>query len=99
MTDREALLRAIIETPDDDAPRLVYADWLDEHGQPDQAEFIRLQCERNRHPQSDDHWKELGARCAQLLSANGHRWMRGVPGPPAIQWLGEHYRGFLYHAG
>jgi uncharacterized protein (TIGR02996 family) len=42
VTDRDALLRAICETPGDDAPRLVYADWLDEHGDPRQAEFIRL---------------------------------------------------------
>jgi uncharacterized protein (TIGR02996 family) len=32
MSDREALLRAILEAPDDDAPRLVYADWLQESG-------------------------------------------------------------------
>jgi uncharacterized protein (TIGR02996 family) len=28
MTENEAFLQAIIEDPDDDAPRLVYADWL-----------------------------------------------------------------------
>ena len=43
MTDRDALLRAICANPEDDAPRLIYADWLDEHGDPLQAEFIRLQ--------------------------------------------------------
>jgi uncharacterized protein (TIGR02996 family) len=48
MTDRDALLRAICENPDDDAPRLVYADWLDEHGDPRQAEFIRVQIELAR---------------------------------------------------
>ena len=26
------LLRAIADDPDDDGPRLVYADWLEEHG-------------------------------------------------------------------
>jgi uncharacterized protein (TIGR02996 family) len=31
-TDREAFIRAICEQPDDDTPRLVYADWLDENG-------------------------------------------------------------------
>ena len=31
MTDHEALLASILTAPDDDAPRLVYADWLDEH--------------------------------------------------------------------
>ena len=32
-----ALLRAVLEAPDDDAPRLVYADWLDEQGDPARA--------------------------------------------------------------
>jgi uncharacterized protein (TIGR02996 family) len=31
MTEREALLAAVIASPDDDLPRLAYADWLDEH--------------------------------------------------------------------
>ena len=43
MTDTAAFLRAVCERPADDAPRLVYADWLDEHGAADHAEFIRLQ--------------------------------------------------------
>jgi uncharacterized protein (TIGR02996 family) len=50
MTDRDALLRAICDAPDDDAPRLIYADWLDEHGDPLQAEFIRVQIELARNP-------------------------------------------------
>ncbi len=37
-------LRAVIDRPDDDAPRLAYADYLDECGQAERAEFIRLQC-------------------------------------------------------
>lgn len=42
MTDTEAaLLRAVCEAPDDDLPRLVYADWLDENGQGERAEWIR----------------------------------------------------------
>ncbi len=32
MSDGEALLKAILEQPDDDTPRLVYADWLQENG-------------------------------------------------------------------
>ena len=38
-----AFLRTILADPDDDAPRLIYADWLDENGDSDRAEFIRLQ--------------------------------------------------------
>lgn len=40
-----AFLRAILDRPDDDAPRLVYADWLDDRGDADRAELIRVQCE------------------------------------------------------
>jgi uncharacterized protein (TIGR02996 family) len=44
----KALLAAIWAAPHDDLPRLVYADWLDESGDPAKAaraEFIRVQCE------------------------------------------------------
>jgi uncharacterized protein (TIGR02996 family) len=44
MTDGYALLRAIEAHPDDDTPRLVYADWLDEHGQPERADYLRAEC-------------------------------------------------------
>ena len=36
------LLAAIIEDPDDDAPRLVYADWLQAQGDP-RGELMQLQ--------------------------------------------------------
>jgi len=45
MTEREALLRAVCENPDEDTPRLVFADWLQENGDEERAEFIRLQIE------------------------------------------------------
>ena len=41
----EGLLEGILAAPDDDAPRLMYADWLTEHGDP-RGEFIALQCAR-----------------------------------------------------
>jgi serine/threonine kinase PknH len=44
MGDESAFLRAIADAPDDHAPRLVYADWLDENGQPERAEYVRLVC-------------------------------------------------------
>lgn len=45
-TDPEglALLRAILMHPAEDTPRLVYADWLQEHGDQPRAEFVRVQC-------------------------------------------------------
>jgi uncharacterized protein (TIGR02996 family) len=50
VTDREALYRAVIATSADDAPRLILADWLDEHGEADLAAFIRVQCDLARLP-------------------------------------------------
>jgi uncharacterized protein (TIGR02996 family) len=52
--DERALIQAIIAAPDDDLARLVYADWLDEHGQPERAHLIRVQCELARLRLADD---------------------------------------------
>jgi uncharacterized protein (TIGR02996 family) len=44
---RRGFLRDIRANPDDDAPRLIFADWLDDvGGDPDHATLIRVQCER-----------------------------------------------------
>jgi uncharacterized protein (TIGR02996 family) len=47
-TDLNLLLRAVIQNPDEDTPRLMYADRLEELGEYKKAEFIRLQCEMER---------------------------------------------------
>lgn len=39
--EEQGLLNAIIESPDDDSPRLVYCDWLLEHEEYERAEYIR----------------------------------------------------------
>jgi uncharacterized protein (TIGR02996 family) len=44
MNREAAFLEAIRAAPHDDGLRLVYADWLEEHGQSDKAEFLRLDC-------------------------------------------------------
>ena len=52
MSEGDALMRAILDQPDDDTPRLVYADWLDEQGNAEQkarAEFIRSQVQNGDH--------------------------------------------------
>jgi uncharacterized protein (TIGR02996 family) len=48
MSDEEAILGAIAAHPEEDTPRLAYADWLDEHDQPIRADFIRVQVEVSR---------------------------------------------------
>ncbi len=39
--DERAFLAGIAAHPDADLPRLVFADWLDENGQSERAEYIR----------------------------------------------------------
>lgn len=48
MTDEAAFLATILANPQDDGPRKVYADWLEERGQCERAEFIRCQVELAR---------------------------------------------------
>jgi uncharacterized protein (TIGR02996 family) len=75
--DWESLLRTIVAEPDDDLPRLVAADWLDEHaldfGQESQswerrAELIRVQCELARLDPNQPRHGELKAIETWLLS-------------------------------
>jgi uncharacterized protein (TIGR02996 family) len=68
MSNGDALLAAIIAAPDDDTPRLVYADWLDENGQPERAEFIRLQIENTGKPMAERQ------REAELLRRSRKLW-------------------------
>jgi uncharacterized protein (TIGR02996 family) len=69
-------LDAIRERPDDDAPRLVYADWLEENGDPDHARFIRLTVGR-----AGRRWSpEASALLEQLLP----RWL-GVFDLPIVR--------------
>jgi uncharacterized protein (TIGR02996 family) len=92
MTDADALFRSILAYPDDDAPRLIYADWLDEHGDPDRAAFIRAQVELARmrldHPKRD----ALVQIERTLLGKHAAAWSAWVP-----SWVRERkfHRGFL----
>ena len=47
-SDREAFIAGIAADPENDLRRLVFADWLEENGEPERAEFVRLQIE-GRH--------------------------------------------------
>jgi uncharacterized protein (TIGR02996 family) len=86
-----AFLRAIREAPDDDAPRLVYADWLTDHGDESgraRADLIRVQCELARLDADDPRRGGLAAREAALLDAHAD-W----PDLDFAAWLGHRKRG------
>ena len=90
MTEGDALYRAILAAPDDDAPRLVWADWLDENGDPDRAEFVRLQCLWAALDPGDPNRFEIGERSEKLLLQSRSRWLvgLGIYGQPGGFWRG-----------
>lgn len=84
MTDGNALLAAILANPDEDTPRLVYADWLQENGQDERAEFIRVQCERARtvsdcgaHLARNGNWlcRSMGCGYCPLMRREFDLWL------------------------
>ncbi len=79
----------IIEHPADDTPRLIYADYLEENGQEERGEFIRVQIELAHigglHPPADDEdraiirrAKALRRRERELLSEHYIGWIKQV---------------------
>src|SRR2546430_569314 len=77
MSDRLAFLRAIRANPDDDTARLAFADWLDEHDEPDRAEFVRVQIELEpvRFRIDNPRAVELHAREDALMRQHGGDWL------------------------
>jgi uncharacterized protein (TIGR02996 family) len=69
MTETD-FLRSIHETPDDDDLRLVFADWLEDNGDP-RGELMRVQVEFARRPGD----RELQARNRALLAEHAEGWL------------------------
>jgi uncharacterized protein (TIGR02996 family) len=102
MTHEEAFLAAILEAPDDDTPRLIYADWLLDQaavGAPTLAargELIHVQCALaklapcSRPP-------ELQARERELLGAHHREWGSFFQRIGCHCW--EYRRGFVEGVG
>lgn len=72
------LLEAITAAPDDDdGPRLVYADWLQERAAP-RGELIQVQCALARLDRGDARWSPLRRREAELLRAHQTTWLAAL---------------------
>src|SRR5438128_568751 len=86
------VLEAILAHPDDDGPRLIYAGWLEENGDPARAEFIRVQIELARTPPEHPERQRLQFREHDLLLAHKQRWLDDLP-KWAVSW--EWRRGLI----
>ncbi len=97
MTDEDALLRAAAAAPDDDTPRLIFADWLDDHGESERAAFVRTQLDLARA----NPWDPLAVLCRHRRPdwLSGEPWRSTLPQlPPGLTWHPERAfrRGFGY---
>ncbi|MCI0702655.1 MAG: TIGR02996 domain-containing protein, partial [Planctomycetia bacterium] len=90
MTDREALYRAVLDSPDDDTLRLVYADALEEAGDPEQAIVIRSHVELSRLPEYDPRW--VRARHHEREKLPNPAWTHELELPDGISWTSEPFR-------
>jgi uncharacterized protein (TIGR02996 family) len=87
----DGFLEAIWREPEEDSPRLIYADWLEEQGDV-RGEFIRLQCELAALPADAAGRPALEARERQLLARHAAEWL-GPLGDLLESW--RFRRGFL----
>ncbi len=96
MNPETGLLRTIAREPEDDAPRLVYADWLEEHGQTERADFIRAQIELATLTEDSPRRRELAFRARELLDRHEDEWVAPLR-PWAHDW--RFSRGFVEKLG
>ncbi len=96
MNDKQArgFLEDIVAHPDDNTPRLVFADWLEEQGDSARAEFIRVQIERVSLPEWDARQVRLRLREQELIDQYGQQWKAELPTIKGIRWE-EFHRGFV----
>jgi uncharacterized protein (TIGR02996 family) len=78
VSDAEApLLRAVRAAPDDDAPRLIYADWLEEHGDV-RGEYLRLACALASLAEGDPRFEGFVTRFRELRFLIDPKWRAAV---------------------
>jgi uncharacterized protein (TIGR02996 family) len=95
MSVHEGLLATVTDQPDEDGPRLVYADFLEDQGDEAstaRAEFIRLQIELARLSRSDPKGPPLRAREKELADRWAWEWAVPLHGH-VYEWVFR--RGFI----
>lgn len=78
MHDERAFRREIANNPDSPAARLVYADWLEEQGECDRAEFLRLDAELADMSPTEAAFLKLNARFHELHSRLDAKWLASL---------------------
>src|SRR4051794_8480643 len=79
-TDEQPFLDAVFDRYADDRPRLIYADFLDDSGEPERAELIRVQLALSKLSEDDPRRPDLSDRQAELLTQNRAEWTAHLAG-------------------
>jgi uncharacterized protein (TIGR02996 family) len=74
VSQEQAFLDSIFETPEDAAPRLIYADWLEERGD-ERGELLRIRSELPNLRPRDQRRKMLTQRERELTSRCDEDWL------------------------
>lgn len=106
--EEQALYRDVIENPEEDTPRLLYADWLEDHaslspGNEARAAFIRLAIKEFRehgtapYPEisTDSDWGSADSRIKDLLTGHGYEYCPTVDDPVSSLTSFGWRRGFI----
>ena len=96
VSERAAFISAILDNLADDTPRLVFADWLQERGEDERAEFVRCQIAAAKLPEPERAHSKPGVRALALEAVYAPAW-RAAVGLYAHQ--GRYERGFLTGIG
>jgi uncharacterized protein (TIGR02996 family) len=90
-----SLLRAVLDAPEEDAPRFACAAWLEAHGDRARAELIRVQLALAGMVPDDPDGAALRARQGALLRAHLDAWHEALPElSEALAWE-DPRRGFV----
>jgi uncharacterized protein (TIGR02996 family) len=98
VNEREQLLAAICAHPEEDTPRLVFADWLDEHGEHDRAAFIREQIALGAIPRDTPAGYARHEESRRKWLAHIYRWRAELPAIEGMTWGAVFERGFVQYA-
>src|SRR5262249_30462797 len=100
MSLKAVFLEDILAAPDDDVPRLICADWLEDNGDPARAEFIRLQIDLSRMNANEPRHASVKERERELLNEHEGRWAQEVlrRGVMFVRFARGFIEGAILHA-
>jgi uncharacterized protein (TIGR02996 family) len=87
--EEDRFIQAILADPDDTTIRLVYADWLEERGDP-RGELLRLEAALMGLPGEAERWEGMAARIRELRATIDRDWLTALGRSP-VELCGQRF--------